>query len=34
MLWVLKKPFQLDGSFEHPKHTFKFLGNEINAILR
>ena len=22
-----------DGSFEHPKHMFKFMGKEINAIL-
>ena len=23
----------LDGSFEHPKHMFKLMGKEINAIL-
>ena len=30
MLWVLKRK---DGSFEHPKHMFKLMGEEINAIL-
>ena len=33
MLWVLKKPSQQDGSFEHPKHIFKLIGKEIIAIL-
>ena len=28
-----KEPSQLDGSFEHPKHMFKLIGTEINAIL-
>ena len=31
MLWVLKRTG--DGSFEHPKHMFKLIGKEINAIL-
>ena len=30
MLWVLKKN---NGSFEHPKHMFKLMGKEMNAIL-
>ena len=29
----LKEPSQWDGSFEHPKHMFKLMGKEINAIL-
>ena len=33
MLWVLKEPSQWEGSFEHPKHMFKWMGKEINAIL-
>ena len=28
-----KEPSQSDGSFEHPKHTFKLIGKEINAVL-
>ena len=28
-----KEPSQWDGSFEHPKHMFKLIGKEINAIL-
>ena len=28
-----KEPSQQDGSFEHPKHMFKLIGKEINAIL-
>ena len=28
-----KEPSQWDGSFEHPKHMFKLMGKEINAIL-
>ena len=27
-----KEPSQWDGSFEHPKHMFKLMGNEVNAI--
>ena len=26
MLWVLNDSFQLDGSFEHPKHMIKLMG--------
>ena len=33
MLWVLK-PSQWDGSFEHPKHILKLMGNKIFTILR
>ena len=33
MLWVLKKPYRGDRSFEHLKHMFKLMGKEINAIL-
>ena len=29
MLWVLKRT---DGSFEHPKHMFKFMGKKIIKI--
>ena len=29
MLWVLKRTV-----FEHPKHMFKLMGKEINAIFR
>ena len=32
MLWVLKRMFSM-SSFEHPKHMFKLMGKEINAIL-
>ena len=28
-----KEPSHWDGSFEHPKHMFKLMGKEINAIL-
>ena len=28
-----KEPSQWDGSFEHPKHMFKLMAKEINAIL-
>ena len=28
-----KEPSQWDDSFKHPKHMFKLMGNEINAIL-
>ena len=28
-----KEPSQWDGSFEHPKHMFKLMGKDINAIL-
>ena len=28
-----KEPSQWDGPFEHPKHMFKLIGKEINAIL-
>ena len=28
-----KEPSQRDSSFEHPKHMFKLMGEEINAIL-
>ena len=28
-----KEASQRDGSFEHPTRMFKFMGNEINAIL-
>ena len=28
-----KEPSQCDGSFEHPKHMFKLIGKEINAIV-
>ena len=28
-----KESSQLEGSFEHPKHMFKFMGKEINVIL-
>ena len=28
-----KEPSQWDASFEHPKHMFKLIGKEINAIL-
>ena len=28
-----KELSQWDGSFEHPKHMFKLMGKEINAIL-
>ena len=28
-----KEPSQWDGSIEHPKHKFKLMGKEINAIL-
>ena len=27
-----KEQSQWDGSFEHPKHMFKLMGKEINAI--
>ena len=29
-----KEPSQWDGSFEHPKHTFKLIGKKIFTILR
>ena len=29
MLWVLKRPSQRDGSFEHPKHMLKIMGKKI-----
>ena len=29
-----KEPSQWDGSFEHPKHTFKLMDKKIIAILR
>ena len=32
MLWVLKRTVS-DDSFEHPKHMFKLMDKEINAIL-
>ena len=28
-----KEPSQRDSSFMHPKHMFKFMGKQINAIL-
>ena len=28
-----KEPSQWDGSFEHPKHMFKWMSKEINAFL-
>ena len=28
-----KEPSQLDGSFEHPKHMLKLMGNKILTIL-
>ena len=38
MLWVLKKIvlFRLNETvlFEHPKHMFKLMGKETNAIFR
>ena len=40
MLWVLnrtvylKEPSQLDGSFEHTKHTLKRMGKKLLTILR
>ena len=33
MLWVLKKPTQSDGSFEHPKHMLKLMGKEIITLI-
>ena len=29
-----KEPSQRDGSFEHPKHMFKLMGEKIISILR
>ena len=29
-----KEPSQSDGSFEHPKHMFKFVGKKIFTVLR
>ena len=34
MLWVLKRTVSMRQIFEHPKHMFKFIGKEMNAILR
>ena len=33
MLLVSKEPFQLDGSFENPKHMFTLMGKKIFTIL-
>ena len=34
MLWGLKKPSHLDGSFEHPKHMLELMSNNIYTVLR
>ena len=33
MLWVLKRTISMRRSFEHPKHMFRLMGKEMNAIL-
>ena len=33
MLWILKRTVS-DGSFEHPKYTFKLMGEKIFTILQ
>ena len=30
--WYSKEQSQCEGSFEHPKHMFKLMSKEINAI--
>ena len=32
--WYSKEPSKWDGSFEHPKHVLKIMGNKIFTILR